>query len=533
MNFVDVDSIFDFLKTTPMTKSAFKKLRTAITDAARTTFTKLLSDHPEEEFYAFTLATNNDTTLITASANTEEGLIRRAKAYEKDKKKGLQRRADSLRWNPADWAYVCAGDDAFEEAQKMLDVLPDFHDLDEDDAEKEFESRISLFIESLKALDEEGFFGRGAKRQKITLLVTMGDQETGLLLRCAQELNPAKVYKEFAKAFPTETAGKFKGIGSRKAYEAQAVVLSRAGQLLACLISSSSGNPYVFGFQLPGFKEVLNFPIRDQVSLNSLAVSPDAKSIYAGWIDLGDDEKSGIRCWDVSTKKLKWDVKANQTSSLDASPDGSVIASKDVNGNTFVWDVQQGKQIWKFPGTKGDYLTCIRFSPTGTMLASCGKKGIQFWDYKSGKKTGSLDEPGRSIAFSPDGKLLAIATPEEHTRRDVSIWDVSSRKLLKRLDVVKGSRFRVSVGPDDHEDVRPDVVAFSPDGQWLVVLRSWPGSAVLWDWKKSQELIWMNPNYECLDGAVFLPDGKTVAIAGRPMDGPPLLLWDISDAAKA
>lgn len=516
-----------------MKKSDAKKLRTAIIAAARATFTKLRSEHPDEIFYAFTLATNNDTTLVTASANTEEGLIRRAKEYEKGEKKGLQRRADSLRWSPADWAYVCAGDDDFAEAQALLDSLPDCLELEEDDFNKEFESRMALFIEALKELDEEGFFGRGAKRQKITLLVTMGDQETGLLLRCAQELNPEKVYKEFAKAFPTETSGKFKGLGSRKSYETQSVALSRNDRLLACPISSSSGYPYVFGFLLPSLKEVLNFPIRDQVSLNSLTASPDAKNIYAAWTSLCGDEKAGIRCWDVSTKKVKWDVQARQTASLDSSPDGSVIASKDINGDTCIWEVQQGKLIWKLPGSKGDYLSCVRFSPTNNILASCGKKGVHFWDYKSGKKIGSMAGPGRSIAFSPDGKLLAVAAPETHPNRDVSIWDVSSRKLLKRLDVVKGSRFRVSVGPDDYENVRPDAVAFSPDGQWLVVLRSWPGSAVLWDWKQSKELIWMNPNYECLDGAVFLPDGKTVAIAGRPMDGPPLLLWDISEAAKA
>jgi hypothetical protein len=54
----------------------------------------------------------------------------------------------------------------------------------------------------------------------------------------------------------------------------------------------------------------------------------------------------------------------------------------------------------------------------------------------------------------------------------------------------------------------------------------------LWDWKQNRELIWMDPDYECLDDVAFLPDGVTVAVAGRPMSGPPLLLWDVSAALK-
>lgn len=110
------------------------------------------------------------------------------------------------------------------------------------------------------------------------------------------------------------------------------------------------------------------------------------------------------------------------------------------------------------------------------------------------------------------------------------IWDVSRRKLVTKLDAVAKSRFQVVQGPDDYEDCKATGVAFSADGRLLAVARSWPGSVVLWDWKKNKELIWMNPEYECLDGVVFLPDGKTVAVAGRSMDGPPLLLWDISEA---
>jgi WD40 repeat protein len=510
-----------------MKQPSSSKLRQAITQAARATFTKLRDTHPKETFYAFALYTSNESNYITASANTEEGLLERAKRREKREKKGLKRHADLLRWNPPDWVYHCAGDDQFEEAQKMLDVLSDSCDLDEDEFEKEFDTRLAVFIDGLKELDAEGFFGRGKERQKVTLLVAMGDQETKLLLKCAQQLNPTSVYQAFATAFPTETAGKFKGIGSRNVYETRAAILSRDGKLLACPASSTGGSPYVFGFALPSQKEILKLSVRDLVTLWALAVSPDGTSVFAGWQSLCGDGKEGIRCWNVRTKKLRWDVKTRQAISLDASPDGALIASGDTDGNICLWDAHTGKVLRNMRGHKGSFVECVRFSPDGRILGSCGSKAVHLWDPSSGQKIGSIADSGDALAFSPDGQVLAIATGQSK-KRDVSIWEVGRRKLVTRLDVIKNSRFRVMRGPDDYEDVKATGVAFSPDGQLLVVERSWPGSVVLWDWKKAKELTWMNPNYENLDGVVFLPDGKTVAVAGRPMSGPPLLLWDIS-----
>ncbi len=515
-----------------MKKPAPNKLKQAIIEAARATYVGLRNAHPNETFYSFALYINDDANDITASANTEEGLLRRAKEYEKKQKKGIKRHASILRWNPEDWSYHSAGDDQFEEAQKLLGTLPHIDDLDEDDFANEFDSRLALFIEALRTLDTEGLFGRGKERQKMTLLVAVSDQETKLLLKCAQLLNPSNVYKDFAEAFPTETAGRFKGIGSRKVYETQAAVLSRNGKLLACPGASTGGMPYVFGFELPSQREILNLSVRDLVGLSALAIAPDGTSIFAGWQSLCGDGKAGIRCWDVQSKKLKWDVKSHKNWNLDASPHGSLIASVDINGTICLWDVLTGKLILKMAGPNGFFARSICFSPDGSILASGGSKDVQLWNPTSGKKVGTIADSGEALAFSPDGQFLAIATGDSRKTRDVSIWDVALRKQIVRLDAVKNSRFKVPVGPNSYENVRASGVAFSPDGRLLAVERSWRGSVVLWDWKKNKELTWMNPNYECLNGVVFLPDGKTIAVAGRSMSGPPLLLWDISEAVK-
>ena len=291
-----------------MKKTPATNLRTAITNAARQAFTEVQTDHPNETFYAYSLYTDEEASYIGASANTEEGLLRRAKHYEAREAKGLQEHERSLRWHSPDWAYHCIGEHHFADAQKLLDAWWELGAKGIDDYEKQVEVGLNLFVEALKTLDDEGFFGRGTARHKATLLVTMGDQETKLLLKCAQQLNPARVFREFSRPFLRPTAGKLKGIGSKNVYETTAVSVSNNGKVLACAGSSSSGWPCLFAFALPTRKEILRLSINETISLWGIAVSPDGVALFAGWATLEGDGNTGIRCWDVRTKKPKWNV---------------------------------------------------------------------------------------------------------------------------------------------------------------------------------------------------------------------------------
>ncbi|MEW6304747.1 MAG: DUF4303 domain-containing protein [Verrucomicrobiota bacterium] len=502
-------------------------LQSAIAEAARKVFTELRAAHAKETFYAFALYTNTEASSISATANTEEGLIRRAREYEAREKRGLQEHARTLRWNPADWAYHCAGEEHFEEAQDILDARPGDLD-DDDDNDKEIEARLAAFIAALKSLDKEGLFGRGKAREGVVLLVMMGDQEIKLLLRCAQQLNPSKVYKRFSEPFLRTDAGRFKGLGSRKVYETVGVAVSRNGKVLA-----AAGDEYLFAFSLPAKREILKLKVDSLLGLRAPTLSPDGALVAAGWQNL-QDETGGIRCWDIASRKTVWDIGGQESGivSVDFSPDGASLASASEDGIICIRDARNGEPVRKLSGQM-DWLQCVRFSPDGRILASSDRrKGVWLWDAQSGKRTGEIAEPGDYLAFSLDGKWLAVASGFAEKERVASIWDVTRRKLVKRLQAVAKSRFQVVSGPDDYEDCQVSGVAFSPDGNLLAVERSWPGSVVLWDWKQERELLWMNPNYECLGGVVFLPDGKTVAVAGRSMDGPPLLLWDVSKALK-
>jgi hypothetical protein len=89
----------------------FDQFQSLLLDATRSAFTVVQQEHSKESFYAFSLFHEPLWGYVIPSSNTEEGLIRRAEHYKLDiykhgyAKQSTEELAQSLRWNPADWAY--------------------------------------------------------------------------------------------------------------------------------------------------------------------------------------------------------------------------------------------------------------------------------------------------------------------------------------------------------------------------------------------------------------------------------------------
>jgi WD40 repeat protein len=91
-----------------------------------------------------------------------------------------------------------------------------------------------------------------------------------------------------------------------------------------------------------------------------------------------------------------------------------------------LWEVATGKERATLRGT----ICCVAFSPDGKTLALAGGAGpgeIRLWEVATGKARATLRGHAQavcSVAFSPDGQTLASGS-EDNT---IKLWNVGPDK---------------------------------------------------------------------------------------------------------
>ncbi|MFC1717036.1 WD40 repeat domain-containing protein, partial [Candidatus Poribacteria bacterium] len=119
---------------------------------------------------------------------------------------------------------------------------------------------------------------------------------------------------------------------------------------------------------------------------------------------------------------------------------------------------------------------------------------------------GTVSMADRSIAFSPDGTMLATATTI-----GICLHDLSTRLLVTILE----------------SDTRIYSIAFSPDGR-LIASGNWDGTISLWD-ILSRRMVWTIQRHSSRVNCVaFSPDG-TILASGSNDDGDAIAYTDISN----
>ncbi|RYP20635.1 hypothetical protein DL765_002706 [Monosporascus sp. GIB2] len=163
----------------------------------------------------------------------------------------------------------------------------------------------------------------------------------------------------------------------------------------------------------------------------------------------------------------------------------------------------------------------VAFSPDGRLLASASNE-IKLWDVATGVCILTLNGGGdwlSSIAFSPDSSRLASAScdPESTVPGSIKLWDV-----------VTGSRIRSFHGHNSCVNS----VAFSPDARWLASASGHyevhPASdddrtVKLWDVATGHNIRTFNGHNDMVSTVVFSPDGSRLASASD--EG--VKLWDV------
>ncbi|KAG1799729.1 uncharacterized protein HD556DRAFT_1525032 [Suillus plorans] len=169
-------------------------------------------------------------------------------------------------------------------------------------------------------------------------------------------------------------------------------------------------------------------PLREfkshEEAVRAVAVFPDQRRMVTA------SEDMTLHLWDLKTGvvlKKRWHH--NGVGRLAVSRDGQLIASGDEGGEVMVWHGETSELLTQPINAHSESIFSLDFIPDGTVLATGSWDGMtKLWDTETWQQQGDpirCDNAVNCIRYSPSGQLLAIAT-----RNNVEIYNPSSRECV-------------------------------------------------------------------------------------------------------
>jgi len=295
--------------------------------------------------------------------------------------------------------------------------------------------------------------------------------------------------------------------------------------------------------------------------------SPNGKLIIShGW-------DNTVKIWDVETftEIRTLTGHTDQVWCATVSPDNKLLASGSMDRTFIIWDIETGEKIQQvqispyFVNTKGiiseldgklqNSIYSVAFSPNGKNLAvASADKLVRIWDIEKSVFIDTLDGQHPTnwmwTCYSPDGKYIITGSSRSAHEEGVKvIWETETYKEIGRivmsgdllftenneLGIYTGNNsmnyYNLSNGELIAEKDFPDFNGcFNMSPDKKFIVSCNEDSYIILRNINTQEVIWTYKNEKLeIHSAHFSPDGKYL-IAGTPESN--ILIWKMESLMK-
>jgi peroxiredoxin Q/BCP len=287
-----------------------------------------------------------------------------------------------------------------------------------------------------------------------------------------------------------------------------------------------------------------------EMAITCFALAPDGDTLALGSND-------GTIClWSIAAGKVTGSINTKPkgyTGGVAFSPDGKTLAFHADDDPVRLWDLEANKESARLPKV----LLAVEqlcFAPNGRQIGIVSESEGFVWNLDSGKAWKS-EQPVSSLAFSPDGKTLALgvntlllANPATGTKiREIGKlggrvttlqYSPTGDHILVVDAACPGTSVRlleIDTGEEMliGEKIRTDRAGagFSNDGKTIVVSNE-SGQLTFWNASTGEKLQTLPGTDRLTSTLSFTPDGKRL-ITGHNDSIGEVLIWDVPEVLSS